>query len=255
MIYIFEDHPDADISKLFKSAYNNNNINNFIYAKGNGNLVDKINYYISKTTDKIIVFMDTIPGNKDCYSIYREIRLISIKHNCRVIVLPIICSEYYMIKSIKNKDIFKDREEINRCIMKEPHITSSLMNHKDKASYCRNFEKYCKYLLKYNTVKNCLKNYNKEDNINGEYYNESCKCNKAMSDCIQITLSEKAIALLIAYKYIPSGSIADKVKHLTDDELWDIHRKLVDEYNAFVDSYILVDSNELNKYKKITYIK
>lgn len=116
MIYIFEDHPDADISKLFKSAYNNNNINNFIYAKGNGNLVDKINYYISKTTDKIIVFMDTIPGNKDCYSIYREIRLISIKHNCRVIVLPIICSEYYMIKSIKNKDIFKDREEINRCM-------------------------------------------------------------------------------------------------------------------------------------------
>ncbi len=31
MIYIFEDHEDADISILFKEAYNIQQINNFIY--------------------------------------------------------------------------------------------------------------------------------------------------------------------------------------------------------------------------------
>lgn len=53
MIYIFEDHPDADISVLFKSAYSNNKVNSFVYAEGNGNLIDKVNYYLSKTTDMI----------------------------------------------------------------------------------------------------------------------------------------------------------------------------------------------------------
>ena len=110
-------------------------------------------------------------------------------------------------------------------------------------------------LLKYNVAKDCLKPYNKINGVNGEYYREACACQKATVDCIQKTLSEKAIGLLVAYKYVPSGSIAVNVKNLTDEEIWDIHRKLVDEYNDFVDKYILVDSKALNKYKKIQYIK
>ena len=255
MIYIFEDHPDADISVLFKSAYSNDKLSSFIYAKGNGNLVDMVNSYLSKTTDMIAVFMDTIPGNKDCYTIYREISLISKKNNYRIVILPIVCAEYYMAKSIKDIDVWKDIMETDRCIRKEPHITSSLMGYPDKARYCKNFEKYCKYLLKYNVAKDCLKPYNKINGVNGEYYREACACQKATVDCIQKSLSEKAIGLLVAYKYVPSGSIAVNVKNLTDEEIWDIHRKLVDEYNDFVDKYILVDSKALNKYKKIQYIK
>ena len=43
MIYIFEDHPEADISLLFKSAYSDEITRSFIYAEGNGNLVDEVN--------------------------------------------------------------------------------------------------------------------------------------------------------------------------------------------------------------------
>lgn len=255
MIYIFEDHPDADISVLFKSAYSDNKVNSFVYAEGNGNLIDKVNYYLSKTTDMIVVFMDTVPGNKYCYDIYREISFISKKNNYRIVILPIVCAEYYMIKSLKDTDMIKNPMETDRCIRKEPHITSSLMGYADKARYCKNFEKYCKYLLKYNAAKDCLKPYNKINDVNGEYYRETCECQKATVDCVQKTLSEKAIRLLVAYKYVPSGSIALNVKNLTEKEIWDVHRELVDEYNDFTDKYILVDSKALNKYKKIKYIK
>lgn len=255
MIYIFEDHPDADISILFKSAYSDDKIKNFIYAKGNGNLVDNVKDSLLKTTDMIVVFLDTIPGNKDCYSLYREISFISKKNNYRIVILPIVCAEYYMIMSIKDTSMIKDFMEIDRCIRKEPHITSCLMEYIDKARYCKNFEKYCKYLLKYNAVKDCIKPYNKSSDINGEYYRKNCLCQKNTVDCIQKTLSEKAISLLAAYKYVPSGSIAVNVKNLTEEEIWDIHRELVDEYNDFTDKYILADSKALNKYKKIKYIK
>ena len=255
MIYIFEDHPDADISILFKSAYSNDKLSNFVYAEGNGNLIDEVNDYLLKTSDMIVVFLDTIPGNKDCYFIYREISLISKKNNYRIVILPIVCAEYYMIKSLKDTGMIKDSLETNRCIEKKPHITSNLMAYADKARYCKNFEKYCKYILKYNAAKQCLKPYNKEDDINGEYYRETCGCYKATADCMNKSLSEKAISLLAAYRYVPSGRIAENVKNLTEKEIWDIHRALVDEYNDFKDQYILVDSKALNKYKKISYIK
>ena len=256
MIYIFEDHPEADISLLFKSAYNGKIANSFIYAKGNGDLVDKVRSCLLNTADMIVVFMDTIPGNKDCYTIYRELGHISKKNNNRVVVLPIICAEYYMIKSIQNEELFIDMDETNRCINKIPHITSKLMKYTDKARFCKNFEKYCKYILKYNTSKDCLKPYNKIDDINGEYYKESCTCEMSTSDCLQKTLSEKAINLLVSYKYVPSGSIAVNVSDVTEADIWDIHRELVDEYNSFVDEYRLANTNSSeNKYKKIGYIK
>lgn len=255
MIYIFEDHPDADISILFKSAYSSDTVRSFVYTKGNGNLVDSVNYFLSETTDMIAVFMDTIPGNKDCYSVYREIGLVSKKNDYRVVVLPIVCAEYYMIKSIEGTDMMKDPEETARCIRKEPHITSRLMDYADKARYCKNFEKYCKYILKYNAAKDCLKPYNKIIDTNGEYYREKCNCQKAAGDCIQKPLSEKAQELLTAYRYIPSGSAVVNATSLTEKEIWNVHRELVDEYNAFVDKYISVDSNALNKYKKVKYIK
>ncbi len=255
MIYIFEDHPEADISLLFKSAYNEKTIESFIYAKGNGNLIDKVNSCLLNTVDMIIVFMDTIPGNKDCYSIYKELSHISKKANNRVVVLPIICAEYYMIQSIQHTNLFIDTLEVERCINKIPHITSNLMKYTDKAKFCKNFEKYCKYILKYNTAKDCLKPYNKSSDVNGEYYKEACTCQVSTSDCLQTSLSEKAMNLLTCYKYVPSGSEAVDIIDLTEEGIWDIHRKLVDEYNAFADEYILVDSNSLNKYKKIGYIK
>ena len=255
MIYIFEDHPEADISLLFKSAYSEKVAKNFIYAKGNGNLADKVNSCLLNTTDMIIVFMDMIPGNKDCYTIYRELCCISKKNSNRVVVLPIICAEYYMIQSIQNEDMFIDAVEVDRCINKIPHITSNLMKHPDKAKYCKNFEKYCKYILRYNTAKDCLKPYNKNSDINGEYYRKTCTCQVSTVDCVQKPLSEKAIDLLLSYQYVPGGSIALNVKNLAEKDIWDIHRELVDEYNAFADEYILADSNSLNKYKKIGYIK
>jgi len=255
MIYIFEDHSNADISRLFKAAYDDEKQKNFIYAEGNGNLADKAGYYLANSTETIVVFMDAIPDNKECYRIYREISCMSKRNGFRIVLLPIVCAEYYMIKSIRHLDMFADLGEVDRCIAKIPHITSKLMSNKYKARYCRNFEKYCKYIIRYNVSKTCIKPYNIDQDINGEFYKGACTCQKSTSDCVEEPLSQKAERLLLSYKYVPSGSIATNVKNLTEKEIWDVHRKLVDEYNDFVNEYIAVNPKELNKYHTFKYIK
>lgn len=255
MIYIFEDNSDADISVLYKKAYDKDIIHKFVYAEGNGRIKENVNNYLSITSEKIVVFMDTIPGNKDCFRIYSELSYISRNNNYRVVVLPIICAEYYMIKSIKNKQLFIDKEEVDNCINKHPHILSKLLKYPDKAKYCRNFEKYCKYILKYNVNSDCLKPYSKEKDINGEYYRKDCECEKFDFKCKESSLLNKAVNLLIEYKYVPSGSGIQAVKDLTEEELWDVHKILVDEYNQFVDVYKAADEDSFNnKYRKLKYI-
>lgn len=254
MIYIFEDHPNADISILFKSGYSTEIADKFIYSKGNGNLVNKAEDKLVNTTEQIVVFMDVIPGSKDCRTIYQRLCKLSKDNSNRVIVLPIICAEYYMIKSIKNDNLFEDTQERDNCAQKQPHLLSQFMKDADKKRFCKNFEKYCKCILKYHVRKSCIKPYNTETNVNGEYYRVDCICSDADDMCRQETLLQKAIDLLAEYPCIPKGSKAQNLKALSDKDAWDMHRKLVDEHNAFSDKYKAIDTNACNKYKHIKCI-
>lgn len=256
MIFIFEDHPDSDISVLYRSAYNEDILRQFVYAKGNGNLEYEVRHYLLNTSENVIVFMDMIPGNRACNRIYNKLKLIARKNNYRVIILPIICAEFYMIKSIRNMNLFIDVQEVINCLDKQPHFLSNLMKDADIAKYCKNFEKYCKFILKYNVKNNCLKPFNQEQGKNGEYYRSACRCSVATEECDQLQLVDKAINLLYAYKYVPSGSRVVNVENLTENEMWNVHRKLVDEYNIFVKKYREVDVSAVHAmYNEINYIK
>lgn len=213
-------------------------------------------YYLINTNDTIIVYMDMIPGNKDCITIYNRLKKVSKDNDFRVIIFPIVCAEFYMLKSIKNTQLFIDYKEVLQCINKQPHILSKLMDSTDKAKYCKNFEKYCKYLLKFGVKKHCIKPYNKITDENGEYYRNSCLCELATSECAMLNILDKSVQLLNQYRYVPSGSYAKNKRCMTDEEAWCVHKKLVENYNEFVENYRVADhKSSLNKYKNIICIK
>lgn len=209
----------------------------------------------------IIVYMDMIPGNRSCIRIYNDLLQLSRRHSNNVVVLPIVCAEYYMIKSLANTNTF-NTSEYKRCISKIPHLASDLMNRADVKRFCKNFEKYCKWILKYDTSIDCIKPFNKETGKNGEYYRIDCatnrnKCNN--NDYINYTcrnerIQSKSYELLKAYRFVPSIN-----KDNTDD-IWNMHHIIVDEYNKFVNNYIAYIKNSkanirLIDYKEIKYIK
>ncbi len=97
MIVIFEDKMDDLLSNLFRSAYSNCS---FIYSNGNGNLETLVRHYLDSSDEFIMVYLDTIPDNKDTINIYKTLARISRRNNFRVIVMPIVCAEYYFISSL-----------------------------------------------------------------------------------------------------------------------------------------------------------
>lgn len=87
MIFVFEDKADDWLSTLFKTAYTETT---FVYTSGNGNIMSVVNYLLQNQKDDILVMLDTIPDNKDTINIYKALRKLSRKNNCRIIVIPII---------------------------------------------------------------------------------------------------------------------------------------------------------------------
>lgn len=248
MIYIFEDNENADISVLFKEAYREYNRNlKFIYVMGNGRLYSEAKKQLELcNNEEVAVYMDMIPCNPDCAKIFRELSKLSRKNNYRVIIMPIVCAEYYMIKSLEDKDFIND--EHIKCINKEQHFKSDLLkNDNYAAKYCKNFEKYCKYILKFTSKRDCIKPMNVDKKIRGEYYRQDCLCSKPDNECKSLSLINKSLALLSQYQYVPALT-----GRVTSDA-WEIHRKLVEEYNNFVTKYREADST--GKYEYVKPIK
>lgn len=255
MIYIFEDNSNADISKLFRVGYTEDIHKKFVYAQGNGNITKYVMQNIYKE-DFIIVYMDMIPGNLDCVTIYKDLRTLSYENNFKIIVIPIVCAEYYMLKSLKDKMyLFKDENEVRRCIDKVPHISSKIAKDDRYKNYCKNFEKYCKILLKFETTKECIKPFNIKESKNGQYYREDCICEINSELCTNDSLISKCYKLWLEYKYIPFRGIIDKEKNVNIEGSWEAHRELVEQYNNFVSEYRKLDTNNLSKYKFIKPIK
>lgn len=101
MIFVFEDNEEDIISKFFRKAYPVQFTDSFVYAKGNGNIKNIVSDLLKISTENIVVYMDMIPGNKETAKIYKSLRDMSFKSQYRLVVLPVVCMEYYLVKSLK----------------------------------------------------------------------------------------------------------------------------------------------------------
>lgn len=246
MIFVFEDKKSDLLSKLFMTAYKSCN---FIYTEGNGNLVKEVTSIIKSTEERIVVFLDTIPDNKDTINIYNTLKRLSLKNDYRVIVMPIVCSEYYFICSLPSS-MFVSRLGLDICLDKKYWKNSELVATSDK-KFTKNFEKYCKLVLLKN-VKDCAKHSRSNNDLYGFYYCKDCLCNSSDLFCEDKSLLEKAISYVSKYPVYPAKNYLGDCTICSIDKLWEIHRVLVDDFNIMANGYKECDNN--HSYCNIAYI-
>lgn len=253
MIYIFEDNADDIQCQFFAQGYPKEISKDFVYAKGNGNIYGIAEHYLKTTSEYVIAYLDTIPGNKEIWTIYNKLRALSLKYDCRFIVMPLICAEYYLVKSLRNTQVMVDNTGVDICINKAVYMDSPLLKTQEDIVFCKNFEKYCKLILIKN-LKECANHSGKADNPNyGNYYLKDCICNIGEISCSEEMNRDKVQRYLSQFEYIPENSCIEK-PIFTPDELWEIHRNLVVSFNKMVEYYAKNDTITLKKYKKIKSI-
>lgn len=84
MIFLFEDKEEDTLSCLLRKSFDTNSIP-FVYANGNGRLVEKATELLEKE-DIIIVLLDTVPANKSIRDVYLTLRRLSRKNDFRIII-------------------------------------------------------------------------------------------------------------------------------------------------------------------------
>lgn len=247
-MYIFEDCQDNTLCQLFNMAYSDEVQAKFLYANGNGNLKKLVTEILNNSEEELYVFMDMVPDNYDIVKIYRKLAKLSQKNNYKVMVLPIICREYYAIKAFKDLELFKENKNIDICLNKLDYtdvVGEDIYGNALKNSV--NFENFCKNVLA-SIGKTCLAlpRYLNEDA--GWFYKSNCPC--AIDSCVSLSLSDKVEDNIRAFQYIPRDSYYGTGSVYEFEEAWCIHRRLVDDYNEWVRKY-----NRSNESYIINYIK
>lgn len=249
MKFVFEDKRGDLLSKLFCAAYKEEQNKEFIFANGIGNVAGIVSAILEGTDEKVCVFMDAIPGNLCIVKEYRKLRKIAIDYPGRLIAMPCVCSEYYLIETL-NKYELVNRVGLDICLEMQPYFGSPLIETEEDKKFCKNFEKYCKLIL-LKSVPDCIRHSkgNLIVGINrqyGIYYEKDCKYYKR--------LKEKAAEYVQAWPCFPWGM--DGVEN--DPSIAEInekHRDLVDNYNRMTCIFRLaVPENQRVNYKEMKYM-
>lgn len=236
MYYIFEDKEDSPIAVLLDRIYKGN----VIYSKGIGTAKTLIKKMLKSDENvEIALFMDSIPGNRSIASLYESFISVSDNFNNRLIVIPIICSEYYCLKAFGNVE----DSDINICINKESFMGTE--TYKNNKNYCKTFEKYCKLLAR-EKLPSCASHITNEDGNEQYmlYYSTGCTCNTCRYEYLKHSITYKAIKLASELDVIPTTKLnAANVQRLTRKDVVAIHRKLVDDYNKLAEVLESADSS------------
>lgn len=244
MKFIFEDFEDDILSRFFRQAYQPESSKKFIYADGNGNLEFQVKKILEESKEMIIVYLDTIPCNKDTIYVYNRLKNLSILNNYRIIILNIVCAEYYFIKSIYSSNLFTNREGVDLCINRDFYLDSVLLKTKKDRNKAKTFEKFCKFILGYNLI-DCARTKNRNNNVYPSYYTKDCLCSRPMDNCTNKNLKEKAISYADQYPCIPAEGFLGKPNRISKlEDIWKLHRNLVDDYNAMTYKFMKAETRK-----------
>mgnify|MGYP000110956930 CR=1 FL=1 len=99
---------------------------------------------LEESSECAVVFLDSVPQNEQVLSNYKALVGVASMYPDRVIPLPIVCAEYYFLKSLQYQPVFKDKELVEFCLSKKyykdlPH----LIGHEHHAV---TFERFCKFV-------------------------------------------------------------------------------------------------------------
>ena len=215
IFYIFEDKEDSPLSVLFRKAYPAKSQKNFRYTEGAGKIpreLLKVDRIIETSTDLncegIIVFLDTVPDNKETVELFlrleRDARLRAKVGKVPLVIIPIICAEYYFLKAFINMGIVQDKfMDIDKeQSISAKQLVQDCINFKAYKRTQISFEAYCKLVLKSALVA-CA---TAKTGLGQYFYTNDCMptCDNDCAVSDYLGLVDKSLYYLRAYPCIPS---------------------------------------------------
>ena len=234
MIFLFEDKEDDTLSCLLRRAFDTTSTQ-FIYANGNGRLVEKATELLKKE-DRIIVLLDTVPANKSIRDVYVSLRRLSRQNDYRIIVWNIVCAEYYFIKAfgeVEELKAFESNTDIDIIKSKRSYLESALIVTEEDKAFTKTFEKFCKLYI--------LKNGGECVNKSKIFFFEDCVQNES---CRNLSIEEKSEMYKREYKCFETDECSV-------EEAWKIHDKLLAEANQMIEKYNCLGYKEILLYPSI----
>lgn len=234
MIFLFEDKEEDTLSCLLRKSFDKSSIP-FVYANGNGRLVEKAIELLEKE-DFIIVLLDTVPANKSIRDVYLSLRRLSRKNDFRIIVWNIVCAEYYFIKAFGEIDelkAFESTTDIDIIKLKHSYLESTLIATEEDRAFTKTFEKFCKLYI--------LKNGGECVNKSKIFFLEDCVQNES---CRNLSIVEKSKMYKREYECFD-------VSEYSIEEAWKIHEKLLAEANEMIEKYNYLGYKEILPYPTI----
>lgn len=248
MIYVFEDQRDDLLSILFRSGYCPDVGDAFVYSEGCGNLRNTaVKQLEEHPSEHILIFVDVVPDNRELVHLYNTLVRLYLKYDRRILTLPVVCSEYYFIKSIAGTEVVTDQRGLAECEGLADWRNSALLETAQDRALCRNFEKYCKLFLLKN-VKPCAKKTRGASEHNmayGAYYQSPCLCTHKAADCKQRAVQEKAFSYLKRWPCIPYNPLAvEGLQSVSIEGLIKLNRKLCVMHNEKIREFGVLGSSE-----------
>lgn len=203
MQYIFEDSEDSILSIFYRKAfkYNENKIH---YTNGNSKI---LNYILQNDITDAIVFLDFPTDNKSVFLLYN--RLVTKIKGRNIVVIPIVNSEYYFVKSLPlhlYKSDFIDLWKYNNPSVK--------------------YEHYCKKFIQSSLICTLV-----------DYTEFDCLCIDSISECETATVQQKAIKYVEYFPCFPSTNSKASKQILNNSKIIQLGNKLITGYQKYADKY------------------
>ena len=240
--YIFEDHPDDCLSKMLLKCFILDDYHKVVFSKGNGGIKNIAQQHL-KEGFRVYAFLDTVPGNKSITDKYYQLLDIQ-RDNYNFVLIPIVCAEYYLLRSLHSWQFGINTEILRICTNKEVYFydpVAHISKPTDNEPSCKTFEKMCKGII--NRYGNwCLRKekgpdttrYEEMNNSLKKFYEEDCRCCIARDNCERCSIIEKLERIVKEYPIFPSCSLFTISKlNLSRNELLSVCDALVTEYNSF----------------------
>ena len=256
-VIYFEDYKEDALSKLYTSAYEENTVS-IKFSGGNGKLASEVERLISSNLNVfVVVVLDMVPENSDIVTVYNQLKMIGRIHpefQRRYIIIPNVCAEYRFIKAFKELKFFQSQEDIALCMSKGDYKKSARLNQlfTEECVYHKNFEKYCKFILKY-TVNHCISSDSAGNDQFQKFYLKDCECEGC--DFSRDTLKDKSCKYINELPFVLNVNIVDDILVQGDmdyKELYSIHSNLINEFNKWVDIYKEMYRSPGKKYRHVT---
>lgn len=234
MKFLFEDSPTSALTILFKAGFDSEVVKDMVFTSSCGEILKISRKYIDYTEEEVYAFIDVVPDNIATVSNFIALWEFSHAHLGRMRVIPVVCSEYYLLKGVENTKFVKDDKLLKFCLYGRCHLADTKWVESKSSRFT--FEQYYKHTVKAALIR-CLGD---EDRKRRKFFMlQDCVCSNPISTefCDSLSLTDKSAMYLSAYPLLPNGSVLlNKVKS-TDEIYWNYIINFISNHNQRVQSY------------------